>query len=382
MFTSMGRGIGRGSPWIAVTVAICLSLAACTGAAEPGSTTDSDGTESPSKGSSAAVFDKFNEMTGQERHDALVEQAQAEGGVVIYTTAPGYEPVFEAFTEKYGIEVEVFVGRSDTLMQRVTQEFEAGVHLVDIVEDEFSRVLAQMGGITYQYVNEELTADLLGYVPETHMVPFRLTVPAVTWNTELVSDDQIPETIEGLVDPMWEGKMVLDAGAFDWYATIRTYLIDDLGYTEEEADEFFATLIDNSAPQPTSFAMHALLAAGEYSLSTGLITTITDWGTDDGAPVAWRTADGGYVAPIVVLPEGGVLMANAPHPAAGLLLMDFFIEEGSPLLQENHFPSPAPTDGHTLEGVAEEDILFVDPSVMSEDRERWRQEWDALITAG
>lgn len=354
----------------AVALVCALAVAGCGGGS---------GNDRPAEGAAAASFDKYNQMTGQERKDALIEAAQAEGAVVIYTTAPGYDAVFDAFTEKYGIEVEKFVGRSDTVLQRVMQEQEAGMFTVDIFEDEAAQLLAAEDGLTYEYVNDELTSQLIGYNPETRMVPFRLSVPTVAWNTNLISDAEVPDTVEGLTDPALAGKLVLDGGAFDWYATIRSYLADQ-GWDDARIDEYFQTLVANSSPQETSIAMTELLSAGEYAMGTSVLTVITEMNQDRGAPVTWRKQDNGYVKPVVVSPEGGVLMANAPHPAAALLLIDFFLEEGAPLLQEAHWPSPMRgTDGSTLSGVADEDILVVDSSVLVEDRQKWQDEYDEVV---
>ncbi len=327
--------------------------------------------------SAQAVFDRFNAMTGEERTAALVEAAQAEDGFVLYTTAPGYQPAIDAFADKYGIEVELFLGRSDTVLQRVAQEYEAGVHLVDVFEDENARLL-QEAGLTYPYINEELTSQITGLDPIDHMIPFRLSIPVVAWNTNLVADADIPATIEDLADPKWTGKLVLDAGAWNWYATHKLHLMEQ-GWTDEQATDLFRAIIANSSQQPTSIAMTSLLAAGEYEMGTSVLTSVVDRNTAVGAPVVWRTADGRYTTPLVVAPEGGALMNQAPHPATAMLFIDFMLTEGAPLLQEQHWPSPIQHEGSTLEGVAETDLIAVPRSVMVEDAQKWSQEWDALL---
>ncbi|MBX3030256.1 MAG: extracellular solute-binding protein [Chloroflexi bacterium] len=330
--------------------------------------------------SAQAVFDRFNAMTGEARTAALVEAAKAEDGFVLYTTAPGYQPAIDAFADKYDIEVELFLGRSDTVLQRVTQEYEAGVHLVDVFEDENARLL-QEAGLTYQYVNDELTSQITGLDPVDHMIPFRLSIPAVAWNTDLVADGDIPASVEDLADPKWAGKLVLDSGAWSWYATLKLHMMEQ-GKSEQEAMDVFRAIIANSSQQPTSIAMTALLSAGEYEVGTSVLTAVVDRNTAVGAPVTWRTAEGGYTSPLVVASEGGALMNQAPHPATAMLFIDFMLTEGSPLLQGQHWPSPIQGDGGTLDGVAEADLLPVPRSVMVEDAQRWSQEWDSLLQGG
>jgi iron(III) transport system substrate-binding protein len=365
MFEMLGRR--RLSSALAILV-VAVIIGACGGATP---------SASEAANPAAEVFDRFNAMTGEARKAALIEAAKAEGGLVMYTTAPGYQPAIDAFSEKYDIEVELFIGRSDTILQRVTQEYAAGVHQVDVFEDENARLL-QADGLTYEYINDELTSQGLGYVDGDHMVPFRLSVPTTAWNTSLVADSEVPESIEELADPKWDGRLVLDSGAWNWYATIKQYLANK-GWDEARIKEFFQTVIAYSSQQPTSIAMSGLLAAGEYAMGTSILTFVSDRDAAAGAPVAWRTASGAYTKPIVVAPEGGALMSRAPHPATAMLLIDFMLEEGAPLLQENHWPSPIQSEGGTLEGVAEEDIMVVDRAVAVEDRQKWIDEWDALL---
>jgi iron(III) transport system substrate-binding protein len=210
------------------------------------------------------------------------------------------------------------------------------------------------------------------------MIPFRLSVPVVGWNTELVSDDEVPQTVEDLADPQWDGRLTLDAGGWPWYAGISQYLADQ-GRSEDEIQEFFRTVISYSNQQNSSIAMTELLSAGEYQMGTSILSAIVDRYAAIDAPVAWKTADGRYTTPLIVAPEGGTLMNRAPHPAAALLFMDFMLEEGAPLLEERFYPSPIQGVGRLLEGVDEADLIPIDRSVFVEDRERWIEEWDALL---
>jgi iron(III) transport system substrate-binding protein len=348
-------------------MATALTIVAACGASTP----------SDAPNPAAEVFDRFNAMTGEERKTALIAAAQEEGGLVMYTTAPGYDAAVDAFSELYDIEVELFIGRSDTVLQRVAQEYEAGVYQVDVFEDENSRLLEEEG-LTYAYINEPLTSQITGYNGTDHMIPFRLSIPVVGWNTDLVSDDEVPVTVEDLADPKWDGRLVLDAGGWPWYAALHGWLTEQ-GRSEEEIETFFRTVISYSNQQNSSIAMTELLAAGEYQMGTSILSAIVDRNIAVDAPVAWKTADGRYTTPLVVAPEGGTLMNRAPHPATAMLFMDFMLEEGAPLLEERFYPSPIQGAGTLLEGIDQADFLPVDRSVFVDDRERWIAEWDALL---
>ncbi len=373
-----GRGARRARfGLIAGIAAAGLVLAGCTSPLGDDTETDGGGT---AEGSSVEVISEFNAMSGQERHDALVAAAQEEGVVVFYSTAPGWAPVLDAFSDEYGIDVEVFNGRSETILQRVVQEFQAGLNSVDVFEDEAAQLLADEEGITTEYVNDELTSTIPGYEPSYGYVPFRLSIPVFAWNTDLVDDADVPETIDELADPKWDGKLTMDAGAWGWYIGVHDYLADE-GWTDDEITEFFETLVSYSSPQASSIAMTELIVAGEYAAGTSVLSQVVDRTAAKDAPIAWQTADGGYVKPLIVQPEGGVLMANAPHPAAALLLIDFILEQGAEvLLDAGTFINTArPLPGGPMEGVADGDLLPVDQAKFTDERDKWADEYDALI---
>lgn len=359
-----------------------------TTAAETTDTTANDMTSTTTgavseRGTAADVFDQFNEMSGQERHDALVAAAEEEGAVVFYTTAPGWSPVVDAFEETYDVEVELYQGRSDTILQRVTQEYEAGFYGVDVFEDEAAAILSLEVGITYPYINDELTSQIPGYDPALGLIPMRIAAPTIAWNSNLVDESEIPATIDGFADPRWEGQLMMDDGGWPWYTAIHDYLVGE-GWTEDEVQEFFETLVSYSASTGNSIAMTELMIAEENPVGMAVLSQVVDRNAAVGAPITWRKSDGSFVEPLVIQPEGGVLMKNAPHPAAGLLLMDFILAEGQRILQEagTHVPTAIPQPGGPLEGIPDDAFQPVDNTKFYDEREEWSTRWDELVRGG
>lgn len=373
---------------------MALLIAACGGTTGDTDTTTGDGSGddqtattagdvAAGTGTAADTFDQFNEMSGQERHDALVTAAEEEGAVVFYTTAPGWDAVVDAFEETYEIEVELYAGRSDTILQRVTQEYEAGFYGVDVFEDEAAAILSREVGITYPYVNEELTSQIPGYDPDLGLVPMRIAAPMIAWNTELVDESEIPDTIDGFADPRWDGLLMMDDGGWPWYTAIHDYLMDE-GWTEDEVQELFETLVSYSASTGNSIAMTELMIAEENPVGMAVLSQVVDRNAAVGAPITWRKSDGSFVEPLVIQPEGGVLMKNAPHPAAGLLLMDFILAEGQRILQEagTYVPTAIPQPDGPLEDIPDEAFQPVDNTKFYEEREEWSTAYDELVRGG
>lgn len=396
--TGSGRRLLR---VVAATASLALLLAACGGGDAPeaapagdgptetdgdtdGASTDDPGTiDEPlddDRGSAADVYDEFNAMTGQERHDLLVERAQEEGSVVFYTAGSGWDPVIAEFEDRYDIDVDVYRGNADTVLQRIFQEYQAGFHGVDVYDDSEAFQVAQ-AGMTYEYVNDELTADLPGFDSATHVAPTRLSVYVQGWNPTLVDESELPDTLDGFTDPKWEGRLGLDPRDWVWYIGLMEYYTAE-GWTEDEVDEMISTLASYSAHHPGHTTQAQLLMAGEFDASLTIYTQSADRELvrDENAPIAWRKSDGSYIKPLIYQAQGSALMKNAPHPHAALLFKDFLISDGAQMLAEvDRTPSGINFAGGPLDGVPNEDLHEVDNDKYLNERDIWTTRWDELL---
>lgn len=386
---------------MAAVAAVAMILTACGGGGEddpetaPASEQDAEGTASEpaadptsvdepldtERGTAADVFDEFNAMSGQERHDLLVERAQEEGSVVLYTAGSGWDPVISEFEDRYDISVDLYRGNADTVLQRIFQEYQAGYHGVDVYDDAEAFQVAQ-AGMTYEYVNDELTDDLPGYDPATHVAPTRLSVYTQGWNPTLVDEGELPDTLDGFTDPAWEGRLGMDPRDWVWYIGLMDYYTEVEGWTEEEVDEMISTLASYSAHHPGHTTQAQLLMAGEFDASLTIYTQSADRELvkDENAPIAWRKSDGSYIKPLIFQAQGSALMKNAPHPHAALLLKDFLISEGAQMLaEEDRTPSGINFPGGPLDGVPNEDLHQVDIDKYLNERDEWTTRWDELI---
>ena len=66
-------------------------------------------------------------------HDELVAAAQAEGKVVVYSITSRIAKAAEAFTEKYGIEVEASNMKDFELIEKISKEGSTGALGADFV---------------------------------------------------------------------------------------------------------------------------------------------------------------------------------------------------------------------------------------------------------
>jgi iron(III) transport system substrate-binding protein len=360
---------------LAVTAVCGLLLVGC---GESAGGADNPGAGEP--GSAAETFDSFNAMSGQARQDALVAAAEEEGALVFYTASSGMDPVIGAFEDTYDISVDLYSGQSDTVLQRIVQEYEAGFHGVDVFDDSEAFSVAQLG-YTHEYLNPELTDDIPGYDPASHVAATRLSVYTQAWNTDLVSEAEIPDTLDGFTDPKWDGRLSLDPRDWIWYTGVMDYYTGQEGWSEEQVDEMIQTLADYSVYNEGHTVQAQLLLAGEFPVSLSVYTQSVDRETEAAdAPITWRKSDGSFISPLIFQAQGATLMKNAPHPAAAMLFVDFLLTEGQTILaQEDRTPTAIAQPGGPLDGIPNDDLHEVDFEKFTAQRDEWTGRFDGLL---
>jgi len=306
-----------------------LAVAALIGTTAACGSSDSD---SGSSADAESVYAKYAQMTPDQRDSELAQLAKDEGGkLTVYTDYSNEAPIAKAFGDKYGIDVTVYAPDNETLIQKLEQEESAGHHSADVLDS------------TYPFVTEAADKSLLypgwkpaakyGEVTSDSWYPTRFVAWATSWNTDAVKDSDLPDTIDGLADPKWKGKIAMEVGDYDWYAGILQYLQDDRGMSEDQAEQTMQQIADNSVPMKGHTAIAQAIISKQVLVSpTTYIQNVIE---QQPAPIAWQSDSGKYVAPVVLGPAGIGLLDHAPHPAAAMLYADFILsQEGQQALED------------------------------------------------
>jgi iron(III) transport system substrate-binding protein len=283
----------------AMALVLTLASTACGGSPTAPS---GGGDSAEAKNAAQQVYDRFNAMTGQERTDELLKAAKAEGELSIYTSNNDITDVADAFKDKYGLEVKTYRASSEAVLQRILQENKANFHGADVLETNAPEMnVASHEGLLYPYrseyrdkvrpegLNENWTAD-------------RFNAFVVGWNTNLVKPGEEPTSFEDLASPRWKGKLAMEVDEVDWFASLTTYWLAH-GKTQQEIDDLFNAIAANSKITKGHSATGELLSAGQYSVFISAYTQNIDGPAADGAPVAWRPANGKPVQPITLRPN-------------------------------------------------------------------------------
>lgn len=306
---------------IPVLACLCLLLAGCGGGS------------AERAASAAEVWAKFGKMTPAEREPELARLAKEEGGLVYYAGWTYSDEHGKAFAAKYGIQVDVFHADNETVEQRARQERDANRSQVDVLELEY---LAASQFSKEGFFYTDWTPNLNGQEQaDPGWFTVRNVAYVVGWNTQKVAPGEEPRSLEDLADPKWKGQIGLEIGDLSWYVGLSKYFAEQ-GRSPEELTDVMMRIAANSRQAKGHTAMATSLASGEYAILPSAYNQSIDLIAEKGGPAAWKTADGGAVEPIVLVPEGIGLAKDAQHPAAAMLFADFLAsEEGQKIYADN-----------------------------------------------
>ena len=318
------------------------------------------------------VLAAIDELDGEERLAKLAELAESEGGTVsLYTSISGsvVEDVVGAFEDAYDIDVALYRAANEIVEQRLLEEADAGFDGADVVDTagQTLLVLRERGLVAdYPFDPEPLLA---GTVHEGWAAT-RLQRFVVGWNTGRA---ERPQSWEALGDPEWKGRIVVEAGDWDWYSRLWTYWVDERGLAPDEADARFERLVRNSRVVKGHSFGAQLLAAGEADVFAAAYTHHVDNLAKDGAPVTWTPT----VEPVIVRQNGVAVLEGAKHPAAAALFTEWALGPGQKAYAASGYRSPR-KDAGPLEG----DHRSIDEERLASERDRWIEAWEQLLTLG
>ena len=253
--------------------------------------------------------------------DARAEAAKKEGKVVWYTSLalPTAEKIGKLFEAAYpGIKVEVHRTGSQRILQRVMQEMQANLKLVDVIHtsDAGHFVLLKEKKLLMKYVPAGVDAFPAGFKDKDgYYFTLRATVNVIAYNTKLVPAAEAPKGWKDLLDPKWRGKMVTAHPGYS--GVIATHV---LALSQLYGWDYFKQLAQNKLMLVQSAVDPAgVVASGERQVAV-----------DGGDYYYYQMKKKGNPIEVVYPKEGVPLVISpsaiasfAPHPNAAKLFTDF-----------------------------------------------------------
>jgi iron(III) transport system substrate-binding protein len=311
-------------------------------------------------------------LQGEARARALVEGARREGGdILVYhsTQTEDLQPVFDAFTRKYGIKVRDWRSSSENVVQRIVSEARAGKRDVDFIENNSPEMEALRREKLLLRMESPHFADLRPGTLGAHQeyATSTMDVFVQAYNTEKVRRDEVPKTYQDLLDPRWRGRLGIEAEDQAWFGT----LLRDLG--QERGTKLFGDIVATNgvSVRKGHTLLATLVASGEVPMALTVYNYKPPQLKAKGAAIDWVV-----LQPAVAQLHAVAVPARTTRPHAAALLFDFFLGEGQALLAQRNF---VPSNSKVPSPFGDMPIRFIDPAEALEKQDQWTRQYEATF---
>jgi iron(III) transport system substrate-binding protein len=368
---------GRNLKLAAGAAALSVVLVGCGGGAADINSSPAGGNGGGQQTAAEKVYASLNGM-GAGARAAAVDGAKKEGELSLYTsmTSDVADAVSKAFTQQFGVKVNLYRANSETVLQRALQEGQANRPGADVYESDFQEMQSlQEQGRLSPYKGTSLNsvtpqAKLDGWTAD------RLNIFLPAWNTNLIKPGDEPKSWEDLADPKYKGKIQVELSDSDWYENLTHYWLTH-GKTQQQVDQLWQGIAANSVTANGHTTMMQLLGAGQTAMDAMNYSYITDRAAQQGAPVADRGADGKTSVPGFPRPNGVGMEASAQHPNAAWLFNDWLLSDGQKILVNLHLTPVTKVAGDTsLDGIT---LVNFDVESLTKDSKAWSDKYDTLL---
>jgi len=261
-------------------------------------------------------------------------QGAPEAEVVVYSAADAdmVNAMVAAFQQKYpAIKTSTVVAGTGELIKRV--EAEASRPLGDVLWSVGPESLGAKRNLLAPYESREAGSFFPGQVPADHLwTPYSVMPYIIMYNKKLVPEGEAPKTWKDVVDPRWKGKVAYadatkSGSSFTLLVTwLTVFGKNDTGW------KFVEDLLRQSKVLPKSSMTYQMVANAEIPIGLTFEQAAFDY-LKGGAPI-------GIVYPAegtAIIPDGSALIANAPHPNAARLFLDFTVSKEGQALTVDKF---------------------------------------------
>lgn len=265
--------------------------------------------------------------------------AEPSGKVMLYSSMQEDQlmAVEKAFEAKYpGIDMEYYYAGGGKVITKMATEAQAGKIEADLVwlGDPSDYEGFKAAGYLQQYSSPEADHIAAEYIdPDGYYTAGRLVTMGIAWATTLVNDEEAPKTWNELLDPKWQGQLIMTDPS---QASTTKYWMAAMMQSEKYGPAFFEALRDNGIElESGTTATHNAVAAASYEVGICLDYVSANL-IAEGSPMAFH-----YTTEDVVTMTSPIgMIANCANPDNAALLYDFILsKEGQEVLVANNLVS-------------------------------------------
>jgi iron(III) transport system substrate-binding protein len=311
---------------------------------------------------------------GADRDAKVLAEAKKQKEVVVYTSLNLKDsvPIAEVFEKKYGVKLTLWRSSSEKVLQRAVTEARAGRFSVDAFElnGPEMEALYREGLLDEFYSPQAKNIPPAGKPKHRHWVADRFNFFTIAYNTNLVKPADVPNSYQDLLNPRWVGKIGIEAGDTDWFAS----MIKSMG--EQKGLEFFRKLAGMKPQLRTGHTLMAeLVVSGEIPLAATIYNHNAERLEVKGAPIRWKA-----LPPTFGRPNAVAVAKHAQRPHAALLFADFMLSlEGQTLIKErNRVPASTAVDTK----LNKFPYAMIDPALVLDEADKYEKLWSELFLKG
>lgn len=255
---------------------------------------------------------------------ALHEAAKKEGELtwyIVFLPSEDAEILARAFGTKYGVKVNVVRTTAQVAFQRLNQDLQAKSANCDVFSStDIGHYLdLKQRKLLMKYVPEasaSMDRRLQNLDPDGYYHVASVATIGLLYNTTKVQPAEAPKSWNDLIDPKWAGQVSVGHPGFSGFVGVWAIAMKKL-----YGDDWFKKLAANK-PQVGRSIIDTVttLTSGERSVAAGPANLAAQVASK-GNPLA-------TVAPVegsVLMLSPSAVMANAPHPNAAKLFMEFLL---------------------------------------------------------
>jgi len=250
-------------------------------------------------------------------------EADAQSGqLTVYTSQASGRAVVDLFREKYPeIDVTLLHMVTGPLATRFSNEAESGVNAADVLIIATPSLFEKNPEWFVNLEGEEIQAydDWPSRYKTDNHVKATFGKATIFYNTNLVSEADVPSTWTDLLDERWRGNIALiDVASSD------TYLSWAHNLRAEHGDDFLRKLGENvSIIAKGGLDAAQAVASGAVAISVPPFATHATNLLDQGAPIGIVEAG----SPTLGNETSIALVSSAPNPENARLYFEFYLSE-------------------------------------------------------
>jgi iron(III) transport system substrate-binding protein len=263
----------------------------------------------------------FAAFSAAASREQWIEGAKKEGEVIVYASMNLEEAkvMISRFEQKYPF-VKVKLNRTDSekLLTRILVEARAKKSFADAIQTlGFAMHTLKKRQHLGHYLSSENSYYPKDFKEEGYWTTVYTNPYVVAYNPRLVSKENLPRKYEDLLQPIWQGKMMMEPTKVDWFGGVLQLMGKEKGlkYMRELAKQKIMNRIGHDL-------IAQLVAAGEASLDIDIPAPSVDRVRKRGAPIDW------VAFPPVPASLIGIGISSQPvHPNAARLYVDFVLSQ-------------------------------------------------------